>query len=237
MGDIKDLKFDDKNFNQHTKFGMSQLERSLRNYGAGRSILVDKDNNIIAGNGIAEAAGQMGITKTRVIETTGDELVVVKRTDIKLDSKEGREMALADNATSAADLKWDEENIKSESEKWGIDFDSWGIDLKPFKEIIEYTPDEVDNETTYSVVGDIYQLGEHRIFCGSFEDDEKVRELFGNKKATCTFTDPPYNVAVKNRSTGKTIQNDNMTHADFQDFLNRAFECVAANMAAGGGVH
>lgn len=95
MGDIKDLKFDGKNFNQHTEFGMSQLERSLRNYGAGRSILVDKDNNIIAGNGIAEAAGQMGITKTRVIETTGDELVVVKRTDIELDSKEGREMALA----------------------------------------------------------------------------------------------------------------------------------------------
>ena len=235
MGDIKDLKFDDKNFNQHTEFGMSQLERSLRNYGAGRSILVDKDNNIIAGNGIAEAAGQMGITKTRVIETTGDELVVVKRTDIELDSKEGREMALADNATSAADLKWDEENIKSESEKWGIDFGSWGIDIKPFKEIIEDTPDDLDNETTYSVVGDIYQLGEHRIFCGSFEDDEKVRELFGNKKATCTFTDPPYNVAVKNRSTGKTIQNDNMAHADFQDFLNRAFECVAANMADGGG--
>lgn len=129
MGDIKDLKFDDKNFNQHTEFGMSQLERSLRNYGAGRSILVDKDNNIIAGNGIAEAAGQMGITKTRVIETTGDELVVVKRTDIELDSKEGREMALADNATSAADLKWDEENIKSESEKWGIDTSSWGINL------------------------------------------------------------------------------------------------------------
>lgn len=129
MGDIKDLKFDDKNFNQHTEFGMSQLERSLRNYGAGRSILVDKDNNIIAGNGIAEAAGQMGITKTKVIETTGDELVVVKRTDIELDSKEGREMALADNATSAADLKWDEDTLTEESEKWGIDFSSWGIEL------------------------------------------------------------------------------------------------------------
>lgn len=129
MGDIKDLKFDDKNFNQHTEFGMSQLERSLRNYGAGRSILVDKDNNIIAGNGIAEAAGQMGLTKTRVVETTGDELVVVKRTDIKLDSKEGREMALADNATSAADLKWDEAVLAEEAEKWGIDVGAWGVNI------------------------------------------------------------------------------------------------------------
>ena len=233
MGDIKDLKFDDKNFNQHTEFGMSQLERSLRNYGAGRSILVDKDNNIIAGNGIAEAAGQMGITKTRVIETTGDELVVVKRTDIKLDSKEGREMALADNATSAADLKWDEDNIKSESEKWGIDFGSWGIDIKPFKEIIEDTPDDLDNEATYSVVGDIYQLGEHRIFCGSFEDDEKVRELFGNKKATCTFTDPPYNVAYKS-ADGKSIKNDSMAREEFLDFLSKAFNVVAKNTEPGG---
>lgn len=130
MGDIKDLKFDDKNFNMHSEFGMSQLERSLRNFGAGRSILVDKDNRIIAGNGIAEAAGQIGIQKTRVVETTGDELVVVKRVDVELDSKEGREMALADNATSAADLKWDEDLLKSEADKWGIDASSWGVEFE-----------------------------------------------------------------------------------------------------------
>ena len=114
--------------------------------------------------------------------------------------------------------------------------DEWGLtEYKPYKDIVEDDPAPLDEENTYSIVGDIYQLGEHRVFCGSFEDDEKVRELFGNKKATCTFTDPPYNVAVKNRSTGKTIQNDNMKHEDFQEFLNRAFECVASNMARGGG--
>ena len=103
---IQDLKFDDKNFNRHTEFGMGLLEKSLNKFGAGRSILVDKDNNIIAGNGIVEAAQNAGITKTRVIETTGDELVVVKRKDIALDSEQGREMALADNATASADLEW-----------------------------------------------------------------------------------------------------------------------------------
>jgi site-specific DNA-methyltransferase (adenine-specific) len=144
-------------------------------------------------------------------------------------------MALADNATASADLAWDEELIKEEAEKWGFDANEWGNISKPYKEIIEDEPEPLDNENTYSVVGDIYQLGEHRVFCGSFEDDEKVRELFGNKKATCTFTDPPYNVAVKNRTTGKTIQNDNMAHEDFQNFLNRAFECVASQMQSGGG--
>lgn len=234
MGSIKELKFDDKNFNKHTEFGMSLLEKSLKENGAGRSILIDKDNNIIAGNGIIEAAGQVGLEKVKIVETTGDEIVAVKRTDVSLNSHQGRRMALADNATAKADLEWDEENLRSEFSdeelhEWAVD------DFKPYQEIVEDEPDPVDNEHTYSIVGDIYQLGEHRIFCGSFEDDEKVRELFGDKKATCTFTDPPYNVAIKNRSTGKTIQNDNMAHEDFQEFLNRAFECVASNMATGGG--
>ena len=52
MTTIADLRFDDKNFNRHTSYGMSLLEKSLRELGAGRSILLDKDNNIIAGNGI-----------------------------------------------------------------------------------------------------------------------------------------------------------------------------------------
>lgn len=232
MTKIEDLRFDDKNFNKHTEFGMGLLEKSLRENGAGRSILLDKDNNIIAGNGVIEAAGNIGLEKVKVVETTGDEIVAVKRTDVSLNSHKGRRMALADNATAKADIEWDEENIKSEFDDEEIR--EWGVDIKPYKEIEEDEPDPIDEENTYSIVGDIYQLGDHRIFCGSFEDDEKVRELFGDKKATCTFTDPPYNVAVKNRTTGKTIKNDNMAHADFQDFLNRAFEVVAANTVPGG---
>ena len=125
MTTIKDLKFDDKNFNKHTEFGMSLLEKSLRENGAGRSILLDKDNNIIAGNGIVESAGQIGLEKVKIVETTGDEIVAVKRTDISLNSKKGREMALADNATSKADLAWDDDNLKAEFDDdelrdWGV---------------------------------------------------------------------------------------------------------------------
>lgn len=130
MTTIKDLKFDDKNFNKHTEYGMSLLEKSLRENGAGRSILLDKDNNIIAGNGIVEAAGQIGLEKVKIVEATGDEIIAVKRTDISLNSHEGREMALADNATAKADIDWDEDNIRSEFEEeetraWGVDLD-WG---------------------------------------------------------------------------------------------------------------
>lgn len=126
MTTIKDLKFDDKNFNKHTEFGMSLLEKSLRENGAGRSILLDKDNNIIAGNGIIEAAGSVGMEKVKVIETTGDEIVAVKRTDISLNSEQGQQMALADNATAKANLEWDTELLQesfSEEQlgEWGVE--------------------------------------------------------------------------------------------------------------------
>lgn len=127
MATIKDLKFDDKNFNKHTEFGMNLLEKSLRENGAGRSILIDKDNNIIAGNGVIETAGQIGLDKVRIIETQGDEIVAVKRTDISLNSKKGRKMAAADNATAKVDIEWDKENLRDEFDE--DELKEWGINL------------------------------------------------------------------------------------------------------------
>lgn len=133
MSNIKDLKFDDKNFNKHTEFGMSLLEKSLREHGAGRSVLVDKNNKLIAGNGIIEAAGSIGLEKTKVIETTGDEIVVVKRTDVDLDTQKGHEMAMADNATSAANLSWDENALIDNFAE--DELGAWGVKLKGFEDI------------------------------------------------------------------------------------------------------
>lgn len=123
------LTLDGRNFNRHTEQGMTLLEKSLRELGAGRSILVDKDNNIIAGNGIVEAAGKAGITRVRVVEVQGDELVAVKRTDMSLDSREGRRMALADNATAAADLSWDTDTLQEVADEFDIDTEEWGVEM------------------------------------------------------------------------------------------------------------
>jgi len=125
MTKIEDLKFDDKNFNKHTEKGMSMLEKSLRDYGAGRSILVDKDNNIIAGNGIVEAAGNIGLEDLQIVESDGSKIIAVKRTDISLDSAEGRQMALADNATAAEDLAWDNDAIDEVSQQFDFDPGEW----------------------------------------------------------------------------------------------------------------
>ena len=126
---ISDLVFDDKNFNKHTEFGMALIEKSLRNNGAGRSILIDKNNRIIGGNGVVEAAGQIGLEDVQIVETDGTKIIAVKRTDIDLDSKQGREMALADNATGAADLAWDTEAIAEVEAEYDIDADEWGVVL------------------------------------------------------------------------------------------------------------
>ena len=135
MSNIKELKFDNENFNDHTEYGMSLLEKSLRENGAGRSILIDKDNNIIAGNGIVEAAGQIGLEDMQIVETTGDKIIAVKRTDVSLNSKKGRIMAMADNATAAADLNWNMGKIAKATEQYGIDTEDWGLDIAKKKSI------------------------------------------------------------------------------------------------------
>lgn len=180
MTTIKDLKFDDKNFNKHTEYGMSLLEKSLRENGAGRSILLDKDNNIIAGNGIVEAAGQIGLDKVKIVEANGDEIIAVKRTDISLNSHKGREMALADNATAAVDLDWDDEAIKSEfteeeTKGWGVD-----LDWNDVEEITEDESPEVDeSQPAESKLGEVYQLGNHRLMCGDSTDEKSLLVLLG----------------------------------------------------------
>ncbi len=207
-----------------TKAQFEKLKTSIKNnadyFEARPIILSDRTGElvVIAGNQRLKASKALGLKEVPTVLLEG------------LTEDREREIIIRDNVENG---EWDMDILANE---WNIDdLQDWGVEeIKPYKTIVEDEPDPVDEENTYSLVGEIYQLGDHRVFCGSFEDDEKVRELFGNRKATCTFTDPPYNVAVKNRITGKTIQNDNMAHADFQDFLNRAFECVASNMVGGG---
>ena len=120
---------DDKNFNQGTQYGQHLIEESLRRFGAGRSVLIDKNNRIIAGNKTIENAAAIGLEDVIVVETTGDKIVAVKRTDVDLDSKEGREMALADNATGMVNLKWDEAALAQAQAEFGIAPSEWGVDI------------------------------------------------------------------------------------------------------------
>ena len=229
---VADLEKWEDNPRTISKSELESLKQSLKedpDYFEGRPILLSDRTGklvIIAGNQRYEAAKALGLKEVPTVLY-----------HCKTEEEEVRR-AMRDNHNNG---EWDIDMIANKFsdyplDDWlGSDWDKIADGFKPKVDIIEDDPDDLDQNETYSVVGGIYQLGDHRVFCGSFEDDEKVRELFGGLKATCTFTDPPYNVAVKSRTTGKTIQNDNMKAEDFQLFLNRAFECVAENMVPGGG--
>lgn len=132
---VESLVPDNLNANKGTEYGQRLLEESLRKFGAGRSILIDKNNRIIAGNKTIENAVNAGLDNVIVVETDGNQIVAVKRKDIDLDSAKGREMALADNATGKANLSWDEDAISQITEQWNeINPDDWGIDIEPMKE-------------------------------------------------------------------------------------------------------
>lgn len=232
MAKISDLKFDDKNFNKHTEYGMGLLEKSLRELGAGRSILLDKDNNIIAGNGIVEAAGSVGLENVKIVETTGDEIVAVKRTDMTIGSKEGREMALADNATANADLSWDEDNIKEQTEKWDFDTSDWGMNFD-FDKDTEVEEDEApeanENEPAKSKLGEVYHLGEHRLMCGDSTDAGSVAILMDGQKADMVFTDPPYRLETEGGckgNIGKSLKKQGSGIEFISDFDPKGFLAI-----------
>lgn len=123
---IKDLIFDDKNANKHNEKGMRLLEKSLSKYGGARSIVLDKNKNIIAGNGVIETAGNIGMEDVIVVPSDGSKIIAVQRTDIDINTKKGRELALADNNTAKQNIEFDFEVIGDLSKEFDIDL----IDLE-----------------------------------------------------------------------------------------------------------
>ena len=106
---------------------VSAAERDIRDKSVEHGFVFDKDGNIIAGNKTHKNAELAGLDDVIIVETDGTKLVAVKRTDVDLDTKKGREMALADNATVKVDLQWDTEQLESVAEDFGIDTEEWGV--------------------------------------------------------------------------------------------------------------
>jgi hypothetical protein len=117
---IKDLVPDPKNRRKHTPRNVGMIVDALNKVGAGRSIVIDENNEVLAGNATIDAAGEAGITKLKVIDTDGSEVVAVRRTGLTADQK--RDLAIYDNRTGEL-AEWDVEQLMK-------DVDS-GVDLSP----------------------------------------------------------------------------------------------------------
>jgi hypothetical protein len=126
---IKDLVPDPHNRRSHTPRNVGMIVDALHKVGSGRSIVIDENNEILAGNATIEAAGEAGITQLKVIDADGDEIVAVRRRGLTADQK--RDLAIYDNRTSEL-AEWNADNLMKDIES--------GVDLSSF-----FNADEVDN--------------------------------------------------------------------------------------------
>lgn len=157
------IKFDSRNYRKHNDKNKSLIKKSLEECGAGRSIVIDNDEEIIAGNGIYEQAKKLGI-KTKIIETDGSELVVVKRTDLSTGDEKRKQLAVMDNSTSDSS-EFDLELLQTDFQINALN--DWGIELNIDNQ-------EVDTKYSRKIDLPIYEIKGEK---------PKISELFNTSKA------------------------------------------------------
>lgn len=204
------------------------VANSIREFGIKNPIIIDKDNVIVCGHTRIKACEQLGIEKVPCV--IADDL-----TDEQI-----KAFRIADNSTAQI-AEWDLEKLQAELDGLDMDMSQFGleeqiaeIEKELEKEVQEDEAPEVDEESEpICKLGDIWQLGRHRLICGDSTDKATVERLMDGKKADMVLTDPPYNVNYEG-GTGLKIQNDNMSSNDFNNFLTLAFERMNENLKEGG---
>lgn len=218
----------EKNTRKHEKLDVDNIARSIEKYGMNDAIGVWGENNtIVEGHGRWLACKKLGI-----------EMVPIIRLD-HLSDEERREYGIAHNATAELSV-WDPLFLAEELKDLDLgDFDfDFGLDLEAeeAKEIVEDEAPEVDDKgEPIAKLGDIWQLGRHRLMCGDSTSVEDVEKLMDGELADLLITDPPYNVALgmgeskevarkrKRRIDGLVVKNDRMEDSEFRQFLANAF--------------
>lgn len=229
-----------KNARTHSKKQLKQIAESIRTFGFTNPVLVDGANTILAGHGHVEAAKLIGMVA----------VPCVRLENMTPDQK--RAYVLADNKL-ALNAGWDEELLAEELKALldvDLDFDVeiTGFSVAEIDSLVEglipEEPGDPDDDVVPSVdsdrrcrAGDIWQLGMHRLICGSALDAGTVEALMAGEKATMVFTDPPYNVPIDGHVGGSgaikhrefAMASGEMSKAEFTSFLRNAFQNLVAH--------
>jgi DNA modification methylase len=199
-----------------------------------RPIVVNQDMIILGGNMRYKACKEAGLKEIPVIIT-----------DLTEDQQ--REFLIKDNTSGG---EWDWEVLKKE---WDLELlDEWGLDIPSFENenIIEAEPEEDDFEIpneiqTDIVLGDLFEIGEHRLLCGSSTEMDTWEKVMNGNLADMVMTDPPYNVdyASKNKMLNYSdkgnrnqteIENDKMDNNSFYQFLYDFYTALGSYTKKGG---
>ena len=220
IGEIKPYP---KNAKKHDKKQIAQVAASIKEFGFNQPIVVDKDGVIIVGHGRYEAAKALRMPDVPVLE-------------VDLTDEQAKSYRLADNKLNESD--WDMglaiEELKGLSDEM--------FDLTGFDKDLLIEPDDQDDvipevKESKSKLGDLYELGKHRLLCGDSTKREDVERLMDGRKADMVFTDPPYNIAYKGqgKNTSNEIIGDDVMSDAFDEFLNKVFANFKEFTKAGGG--
>jgi site-specific DNA-methyltransferase (adenine-specific) len=223
---IKDLTPDPENARQHDDRNLKAIQGSLNQFGQRKPIVINQAGVIVAGNGTVEAAKRLGWTKIDAVRVPGD-----------WTPEQTKAFALADNRTAEL-AAWSPEVLAAqlvELEAAGFEIEEFGFE----KIEVAVDPSTLDEdeipalpEVARTALGDVWQLGRHRLKCGDSVDDATVDDLIDGNIMDLVFTDPPYGVSYTGglqfkdgevvKDNRQMIQNDDVDiYADVMKQLNR----------------
>lgn len=195
-----------KNAKKHPKKQIEQVANSIKEFGMNQPIVVDKQGVIIVGHGRYEALKSLGWDikpeYIRVVDLTEEQAKSYRLADNKLNESEW-------------DMNLVIEELKGLSDTM--------LDLTGFNKDLVIEPDEKDDEVpevpteSQSKLGDLYELGSHRVLCGDSTQQETVLRLMEGKKADMVFTDPPYGVDYDGGHAEKGKRREKLDNDDKTD--------------------
>jgi DNA modification methylase len=213
---IKDLTPDPNNARQHDDKNLKAIQGSLKEFGQRKPIVVTEAGVIVAGNGTVEAAKRLGWLEIQAVTVPGD-----------WTPEQTKAFALADNRTAEL-AAWSPEVLASqlvELEAAGFEIEEFGFEkIEVAEEPREIVEDEVpESAPQRSSLGDVWQLGRHRLMVGDSFSKSDVDKLMDNQTADMVFTDPPYGMNLdtdyskmgSNRSYGEVIGDNKQFDASF----------------------
>ena len=231
-----------KNPRKHDNKQVRQIANSIKEFGFTSPILSDADNRIIAGHGRLLAAQQIGMEKVPVIRLE------------HLSESQAKALMIADNKLTE-NSEWDEELLSEhflELSKLDLSFD---LDITGFEigeidlmigDISGNLSEEEDdipelNNKAVSKSGDLWHLGNHKLYCGNSLSSDSYDVLLSGQRADMIFTDPPYNVPVNGHVSGLgkykhrefAMASGEMTEEQFTEFLKSVFDNFASHSTDG----
>ena len=188
-----------------------------------RPIVIDEHNMVLGGNMRLKACIEAGLTDVPVIHANN------------LSEEKKKEFIVKDNVGYG---EWDWDDLAN---NWdALELTEWGLDIPNFEgEVLEAEEDDFDvpvgGSETDIVLGDIFEIGQHKLLCGSSTETDSWSKIFASELADLVITDPPYNVAYTGKTKDAlTIQNDSMGDGDFYQFLYDFYTALGSYTKAGG---